>query len=183
MWNVMLGFYRLADEQRRELKALVTVMCIHFAVLIIAQAILQFVMRTWMNPVNAVFGLLWMASAIYFIWMQGGGVLDALILLYVTTDGDNLVTGFAHAAMRVLIGFFTVESFINICYCVFPFYSNAGGLGLVAVSTASYFLFKHMASEGIDWAGWIWFPRLNIGIGLVACLYPFVSPYFEKWFM
>ncbi|MFA5990938.1 MAG: hypothetical protein WC794_01675 [Candidatus Doudnabacteria bacterium] len=170
MLNLLVGFYQLADEQRRELKTIVTLMFIHFGILIFAQAIIQFVSRSWMSPINSLFGLIWMASGILLIWMQGGVVFDSLVAMYVATDGDSPITGFAHATMRVLIGFFTVESFINICYCVFPFYANAGAFGLLAVSTASYFLFKHMASQGIDWASWIWFPRLNIGIALATCL-------------
>lgn len=170
MLNFLLGTLQLLDHERRQLKAIITALCLHFGLLVVLHAVIQFTMGYWLNPVNALFGVIWMAGSVVMLWVGGGRPLDVILGVYVATDGDNPATAFDHALARVLIGFFTVESFVTVVFTVIPFYANPAGFGLALAATPSYFMFRHMAGQKIDWSRWVWFPACNIGFGILICV-------------
>jgi hypothetical protein len=181
MLNLIIGTLYLIDNQRRQLKAIVTALCLHFAMLIAIHAGIQFVSNKWMNLANALFGVIWMAGAIVMLWMGGGRPIDVIFGTYIATNGRNTVTAFDHALARTLIGFFTVESFVNIVFTVLPFYASAAGFGLALVATPSYFMFRHMSRQTIDWSRWVWFPAVNIALGFLVCIWCALAPVVTKF--
>lgn len=166
MWNFIFGAYLVTDSVRRQTKANMTLLVFHFVILVTVHAVIQFYYQSSMLAANAFFGLFWMGSLALVIWMRGGWVLDALLTTYASTTNHA-----ATALTRVLIGFFTVESFVNNCFSIIPVYGHLGGFGLMLASAASYFMFRHMAGKPIDWASWVWFPQLNLAVSIFVVLY------------
>src|SRR3989344_67530 len=164
MYEFAVGLFRFADYERREIKGYILVIVAHFLALIVGQALIQFCHQTWMSWVNGVFGIAMEVGAIIWLFARVGLPLDVILGGFVLTDNETceLVT-------RVLVGFFTVESFVNICFMILPFHANPGAFALVAVSAGSYFLFRFMNRDSISW-NLVWFPAANIALGIISCI-------------
>lgn len=152
------------------MKGVIALLGIHFAVLIMVQWGIQMWVGNILHFANALFGLVWIFTPLIIIFFRGGLMFDALAVAYVSTH-----LRFVESVMRVLIGFFTIESFVNICFSIFPFYTHPGAFGLLLMSTVSYFMFRHMARATINWANWVWFPAANMAFAILAILYSYAG--------
>lgn len=165
MWNLFLGGLQLANNERKIAKGYISIALVHFLALIVGQMCVQLVARHTLNPVNAYFGLFWLFVGAVLIWVFCGPVGDYLLGRYATSDDK-----FSKAIVRVLIGFFTVENFVNVCFCIVPFYAHPGAFSLLLVSVSCYFMFRHMAGQQINWANWVRPVMSTIAYGLIIIL-------------
>ncbi len=167
MTNFFEGLWQLlAERERRNVKALITIFAIHFALLVAIEVAIQCWTKTIFHPANAYFGLGWMGTFLLGVWLRGGLPLDAILVGHAATDNP-----FARTVTRVMIGFYAVESFICICACIIPMYANPGACALLLLSSAAYFLYRIMAGLTIDWGKWAYFPLANIGISVAVLVF------------
>lgn len=163
--------FKIADNYRVMAKLMVEKLVWHLLVLIAGHIIIQLLYGaladkpTLFNPFNAIWGAGMLVLLVFIIWRQGGLPLD---LTLIESVRDNAA---AQAAVRVLMGYVTVESIINVMVSVTPLYAASWGalFSLLAVIPC-YFLLRFMAGEQINWSNWVIFPLANILV-LVTSIY------------
>jgi len=156
----------VAERKRKDFKAVAAVFMLHFLGLIVGHAYLQNRDHQLLNPANARFGLYMTLGLALLVWVRGGKVLDGLVGSYVVARAR-----FAEKATRVLLGFFTVEFAVNTIFLIVPFYNNFAAFGYLLTAAATYFLFRYMAGEKVNWKKWVRVWMVNIGVALAIILF------------
>lgn len=163
--------FKIVENYRVMAKLMVEKLAWHLLALIAGHIIIQLIYGaladkpTLFNPFNAVFGTFMLVLLVLIVWRQGGLPLD---LALIESFRDNAA---AQAAVRVLMGYITIESIINVMVAITPLYAASWGalFSLLAV-VPCYFLLRFMANESINWSNWVIFPLANILV-LVTSIY------------
>ena len=154
--------YELADDIRRTMTFAALLGLAHFVVLIAVHAVLQ---NGLFSSANSIWGALWIIVSILGLLMLGGWPVFGL--LAEASRGDEK----AIVVVRILIGFITIETFVNILFAILPFHAAWAMLLFLPSALGCYFLVRIMAGLTINWARWAIVPLVNIVVAVISIIY------------
>lgn len=157
--------YEHVNLMRKQITLAVLLGCAHFVVLVAVHATIQ---TKLFSVANSLWGGIWVAVLIIGLVMRGGWPVFGLV---VTDAAGKTGHEDAHTIVRILIGFVTIETFVNIFFAILPFHAAWPMFLFLPSALGCYFLVRIMAGLPINWANWVIFPLTNIFVALVSIVY------------